>query len=290
MIKYKTFDSLLASVESDLNVYADQGYIERANFIKDVRRVNADLGLKLNSEKETILDVKNYKSCVPDDFMYLQAAIACHITKVTTPRLGGAHTEDITMPLENKCHTCNNTPCTCKFEFKACDGNKWVVQKIGIKTETFEHLEKLSLTKASHRHCADNCLNFHFKSPHQIDINDNEATFSFREGKVYINYLSDMTDEEGNLLILDHPLVNDYYEYAVKKKFFENMSLNKEGDFINSYRLVKEELRQAKIRAIDFINIPEFDEIQDFYERNRRKFYNDYVRYFSNEDQGYYKP
>ena len=288
MTRYKTFDNLMASVESDLSVYADEGYIQRSNYIKDVRRVNSDLGLKINSEKEFILDVKDYKACLPDDFQYLQLALVCKSTKVTTPVLQGAHTEDVKILLENKCNTCNKQPCMCKYEFKACNGNMWVTQKIGIKTETYNHIEKLSLTKGSLNQCADNCLNLGFRCPNQMDIRDGEATFSFREGQVYINYLADMVDDDGNLLILDHPLVNDYYEYAVKKKLFENLNLNKEGDFVNDYKLAKQELREAKTRAIDFVNIPEFDEIREHFDYNRRRFYNKYIAFFNDNSQGLY--
>jgi len=40
---------------------------------------------------------------------------------------------------------------------------------------------------------------------------------------VYISYQGAMEDEDGNLLVLDHPYCNEYYEYALKERILENM-------------------------------------------------------------------
>lgn len=291
-LQYKTFNQLMSSVSSDLGRYADEGMIDEILYIKEARKVNAELGLKIHKEKEVIIDVINYKACLPADFQYLQLALACSVSYVTVPKFQGVHTEDKEIPLTNKCNTCGQTPCNCnncKVQFKACDGYKYVAQTIGIKTERFEHLELLSLTKNSHRFCSDNCLNFSFRSPNVMNVLGDEATFSFREGKVYLNYLSDMTDDKGNFLILDHPLTNDYYEYAVKKKFFENLKFNKDGDVAQDLQYVIGQLREARTRAISLVNMPEYEEINKFFLDNRRRFYDNYISYFENTDQGHHK-
>lgn len=288
-LQYKTFNQLMSSVSSDLGRYADEGMIDEILYIKEARKVNAELGLKINKEKEVILDVVNYKACLPDDFQYLQLALACSVSYVTVPKIQGVHTEDKVIPLKNLCSECGQTPCNCQVQFKACDGYKYVAQTIGIKTHKYEHLDLISLTKASNRFCSDSCLNLNFNSPNVMNILGEEATFSFRSGKVYLNYLSDMTDDKGNFLILDHPLTNDYYEYAVKKKIFENMKFNKDGDVAQDLQYVITQLKEARIRAISIVNMPEYEEINKYFADNRRRFYNDYVKYFENKDSGHYQ-
>ena len=39
----------------------------------------------------------------------------------------------------------------------------------------------------------------------------------------------DMEDNEGNLLVLDHPYCNEYYEYALKERILENMIFSGEN-------------------------------------------------------------
>lgn len=288
-LRYKTFDQLMASVESDLEKFADEGFIVRPKFIKVIRDVNADLGLKLNSERETMLEVRDYETLLPEDFMFLQLALATHVSYVRVPTIGGAHTEAHTIEktVPNRAcslHSCDSGSCN-----GPCNNCTWITQTIGIKTFTFTDLKPLSLSRGSLGKCSDGCMNLQFRSPHQIHIREDHANFSFREGKVYINYLADMMDDDNNIILLDHPIVNDYYEYAVKERFFENMMINKEGDFINIVKLMNEKKREARTRAINFINVPEFGEIQKMYMDNRHRFYKKYIKYFNDSNQGYFK-
>lgn len=287
--RYKTFDQLMAGIESDLGKWADEGYIDRGIFIKVVRDVNAHLGLRINMEREDMIEVKDHTALLPEDFQFLQLALACQTEYVRAPIPMGAQTEShtIEVPCENKAcnlHSCDNGDCG-----GPCNNCIWVTQKIGVKTYTYTDIRTLELTQSSHSRCTDTCLNFHFRSPHQIRIQDDHATFSFREGQVYINYIADMLDENNNVLILDHPLVNDYYEYAVKKRFFENMLLNKEGDFVQSYQVMVEELRKARVKAVGFINTPEYGDLQKMFIDNRHRFYKKYINYFNDSHTGGFK-
>lgn len=289
-LHFKTFDQLMSGVESDIDKFTDEGYVNRGNFIKEVRKVNADLGLKINVEREDMLEVKDYVALLPGDFLFMQLALACHVSYVRVPNVMGAQTEvhtiDREVELPNRSCTLNSCEGKCDGP---CNNCLWISQKVGVKVYTFTDIKTLQLTKSSVGRCADNCLNFHFKSPHQIRIEDDHANFSFREGKVYINYLADMVDEDNNVIILDHPLVNDYYEYAIKKKFFENMMLNKEGDFAQSWQAMDLELTKARSRAISFVNQPEYGDLQKMYVDNRNRFYKKYVRYFDDHKQGIFE-
>lgn len=292
-LRYKTFDQLMASVESDIDKFTDEGFVNRALYIKEVRKVNADLGLKINTERQWVLDVKDYVGLLPPDFLFLQLALACHVSYVRVPVVRGIQTEMHSetlegvsnLPTECFLHDCDHGNCP----DAPCPNCMWVTQKVGVKVFNYTDLQELQLTKSSFGKCADNCLNFNFRSPHQIKIEDDHATFSFREGKVYINYLADMVDEENNVLVLDHPSVNDYYEYTVKARLFENMFINKEGDFLQSAQLMEEKRQKARNLAISFVNTPEYGDFQRMYMDNRHRFYKKYVRYFENRTQGYYK-
>lgn len=289
-LRYKNFDQLMAGIESDLYTFADEGYFDRGKFIKEARRVNADLGLKINIEREEVLDVKDHVALLPPDFMFLQLAVACHVGTIRIPDMEGAKTEShsIEFPLENR--SCSFGKCDSANCDGPCNNCTWVTQRIGIKTYTFTDIRELQLTESSSSRCADFCINRHFRrAKDQISIEEDHATFSFREGKVFINYLADMVDENNNILILDHPLVNDYYEYAIKKKFFEMMMLNKEGDFANSYKAMLDELRLAKIRAISFINTPEYGQLIQIFNDNRHRFYKKYIGYFNVSNDGFFK-
>ena len=75
---------------------------------------------------------------------------------------------------------------------------------------------------------------------------------------------------------MDHPLVNDYYEYALKKHICENLIVRKEP-VINLYNLIAGELRKAKIDAISYVRTPGFKELHKNWKMNRQAMY---VKYY----------
>jgi len=161
--RYKTFDQLMAGIESDLGKWADEGYIDRGQYIKVVREVNAFLGLRINMERETMLEVKDHVALLPPDFQFLQLALATRTEYIRGPLLSGAqtesHTTEIPVPIHCQMHTCEDTM------DGPCDNPIWITQKIGIKTQIITDIQTLELTQSSHSRCTDTCLNFHFRSP-----------------------------------------------------------------------------------------------------------------------------
>ena len=58
-LKYRTFDSLLEDVRADLRSFSTDGVIDPAQLIKVAMKVNYDLGLRIYSTKEVVLELCN---------------------------------------------------------------------------------------------------------------------------------------------------------------------------------------------------------------------------------------
>ena len=273
-LSYITLNQLMASVESDLRNFADNGMIDRGDVIKIVRKVNADIGLKINKENSVILDIENYKAELPVDFMYLQLAVLCtqEYHHTGTPVLG-THTIEHNEPVK---HYNNQMPCV-----NECGGCYWVTQQFKDKVIKYDRLVPLYLTREAKNLSSENCLNLFWKSAYELDIQNGEIITNFRTGKIYISYLSDMVDEDGNVILLDHPLTTEYYEYAVKKHLLENYMLNNDADVSQKLMYIKNELRDAKIRALNFVTTPEYSEINKMHNLSRISFYNRYEKIFN---------
>jgi hypothetical protein len=274
-LQYITFDQLMASVESDLSNFADNGLINRGTCIKVVRQVNHDIGLKIFKEKETTVRVENFKADLPEDFLYLQLALLCgDPVEYTLPTgtIWGTHTEEhnVTIPCRNPDKACLNS----------CEGTYWVTQTFKEKTTTISKLSPMRLTKKSLKFCADKCLNNTTSGYYEMDINNGEIVTGFREGDVYLSYLADMVDENNNVLVLDHPMLTPYYEYAVKKHILERILMNGDADVERRLGLLDLRLREARIAALNFINTIEYTDIQDVYQANRKRFYDKYQKMF----------
>ena len=104
---------------------------------------------------------------------------------------------------------------------------------------------------------------------------------NFDEGAVYLNYQSVMEDDDGNLLVLDHPYCNEYYEYALKQRIYENLFLSGE-QVQNHLQLMSGQLKAARNVALSFVNTPDFAEMRKLHEVNRKAQYHLYYNMFKN--------
>jgi hypothetical protein len=91
-----------------------------------------------------------------------------------------------------------------------------------------------------------------------------------------------MEDDDGNLLVLDHPYCNEYYEYAIKQRIFENLLMSGETNIATHLQLMSTQLRAARNNALGFINTPDFGEMKRTWEMNRKAQYSNYYDMFKN--------
>ena len=88
-----------------------------------------------------------------------------------------------------------------------------------------------------------------------------------------------MENEDGELLVLDHPYCNEYYEYALKQRILENMLFSGE-QVSQKISYIEQKLRAARNNALGFINTPNFKELQKIWEVNRKAQYSNYYDMF----------
>ena len=116
-------------------------------------------------------------------------------------------------------------------------------------------------------------------------IKDGFIWTNFETGHLYINYQGTLQDAEGNLLVVDHPMINEYYEYALKKRILENLMMD--GQNVTAQlQLVMGEYRAARNYALSIVNTPNFSEMQKVWAMNRKAMYAKYYDMF----KSYYYP
>lgn len=77
-IKYRSFDELLASVQDDLPLQMENGFIEPSQLIKVAIRVNKDLNVAFERVNEDVLEIEDYKAKLPDNFHVMNFAHLCY--------------------------------------------------------------------------------------------------------------------------------------------------------------------------------------------------------------------
>ena len=286
-LTYRTFDELLSNVLSDLRTLDQEGMIEPQDLIKVAQRINQELTPRIYKDKETILELSKGRVRLPNDYYMMNLALLCGSVTVTEPVIQGIQTEDIILPAD-----CNNPSpipgsfynTTCRpacnnvVRMTECGKEYVVVQHIAHSTHTYKQFLKLRVD--THKTLGQNCPN---QSWHHVDrhayIKDGWLYCNFTEGKIYLSYKGAMEDDDGNLLVLDHPMINEYYEYALKTRVYENLLLQGE-QYSEIYKLMRQNMRDARLEARNVVFTPDFKELQDVWVANRIVQYNKYYRMF----------
>lgn len=294
-IKYRTFDELLYEVNQDFSMYSAEGMIEPAQLIKVAQRVSYDLGMRIHGTRDRVLEIIKGKARLPEDFYVLNYALLMDSYKVQEPVIAGRQTEDVKFVVDPQvCRKCGSQAmacgCTDTYSTTSQCGDEWVVvEKIRAQTRIYDHFEKLhfSTSKFLSDYAKKQGLAGH-GNVSQAEIKNGFLYTHLETGKVYINYEGALEDEEGNLLVLDHPLINEYYEYALKKRILENLFMNGE-DVGQRIQLIEPLYRAARNNALSIVNTPDFKEMQDLFMMNRKAMYHKYYTPFQSATYKTYK-
>lgn len=151
--------------------------------------------------------------------------------------------------------------------------------KIGNTRYNLTDIRPLRLNNA--KSVSADCYDLNSKNPENAYIKNGFIVTNYETGTILLNYQSLMEDEEGNLLIMYHEFVDDYYEYALKEKIYEDLFLN--GEQVESkLQYVSTLKREAKKQALSFINTPDFNYMRKLWETNRKAMYHKYYNMFKN--------
>jgi hypothetical protein len=286
-IKYRTFDELLGEVATDFAIYNNEGLIEPAQLIKIAQKVNYDLGLRIHGTKEVLLEVEHRKVKLPDDFYVLNYAFLTSTYRVNYRANAGRETENIIVGFDGdgNCPRCYKPEidCCCQATYsQECqNGEKifvQVVEKRKTETRIYETFDRVRIATDTGRRDA---------------LNDTRGTTGYIKngfiytnidnGKLFISYQGALEDNEGNLLVMDHPMVNEYYEYAIKQRLLENLFINGE-DVAQKLQLIEPRLKMARNNALSMVNMPDFAEMKRVWELNRKGMYHKYYDMFKTQD------
>ena len=307
-LKYRTFDQLLEDVTIDLHTFALENMIEPQQLIKLTRKINYLLGLRINQTKEVILEVTHNKVKLPDDFYTFNYALICGDFKEVVGydgMAGGTNMQEVRYSdWPNEVTECGcPKDNTCCFEgkegicithnpeqpygdtsikprvFLNCKNEAYeLIQVVNPSTtRLYRFLKPLRMKSSQEIEC--DCPNLYYNTPDEGWIKDGFLNTTFETGKVYLNYQGDLTDNNGNLMVPDHELLNDYYEYALKARIFENLFINGE-DVIQRMQLVEARLKEAKNNAMSLVNTPNFREMEKLWWTNRKAMYGKYYYMF----------
>jgi hypothetical protein len=198
----------------------------------------------------------------------------CGKYTITEPVMSGRHTENVDIE-SGEIVPLGITEVTYECPYGDCQQYK-VIEKLRYETRTYT--EFFPLTIKAGPMVSPECMNIRHLGRHVAELSGQHIRCNFDTGRIYLSYEGNLEDEEGNLLVLDHDIINEYYEYAFKLRILENLYLNGEDlqrkiDFIEERRY-----KPARTNALSIVNTPDFAELEATWKMNRtamhRKYYN----------------
>lgn len=314
-LHYKQFDQLLAEVKLDFKNYNIEHYIQPETLLKVARRCNFELGLKINKWSEKILEVEHNRTRLPDNFLKLNYATICGDHEIEFLNAQGSYVTEEPVPVrdivpqytpfndfKDNCHI-DRTDGHNTYEdliphrvyTQPCGEKKHLIQVIGSTRRTYKVFRPLRMRSSPELHLFspnrrrdedfENGIafdGFYEFREHRIDegwIKDGFIHTTLRCGHLYINYETSMEDDDGNLIVLSHPLIDEYYETALKYQILEGMFFEGE-DVSQKLNYMKEIAQVAKTKALSVKRTPNFTEMREAWSLNRISFQRRYTNMF----------
>lgn len=168
---------------------------------------------------------------------------------------------DTPNPAVNQCAVVNADPWNQNKVYTICNGT------IGIKIMQICATECREYEWFSPVYLTPNRQASAFMSPQRNSMNaQNQAMlvkggfmqFVIPCGRVYVNYQGLMEDDQGNLMVLDHPKINLFYEWKVKETILLNLYINGEPDIERRLQLVQQKAKEYKLDAMTIVNTPDY--------------------------------
>jgi hypothetical protein len=266
MIKYIKADVIFSEVKRYLSSYSEAGLIDNLDMINSIVWCNWELGLRINKPGEAILKVKKYKALIPKNFNSLNFALLC---SSRTERVGFQGGVQVHVQPEELIQNCNSE-CS---EYKGFKVIQTFHDNITYEYKTYDLLD----IKGSTSRCENDCFNFNSKSRNQITLNSEDIDCNFEEGVIYFNYLTSMEDEDGNLLVVDNPLLFEFYKWRSIYDLIDKIALNKEADIVQLIKRVEQRYFEARDKARGLASMSEVEEfyaLRDSLKKRNQIYYN----------------
>lgn len=207
--------------------------------------------------------------------IYIISEAPTDISSVKFVIIGAPQTPTSTVPTTDPTTSVNG--CQAELAIPPGEGTPQVYYTTNGKLNRAKTLTRLRIEKS--KSVSPDCVNLQSTAYQSAYLKNGFIVTNFDEGTIYINYQSLMEDDDGNLLVMDHPLANEYYEYAMKQRIYEDLFFAGE-QVTNFLQLVEQRLRAARNNALSFVNTPDFKTMERNWEMNRKAMYHKYYNMF----------
>lgn len=274
MFEHRPVSELFSIVKNDLRRLDDEGLIDEGTLIKTVMYCNDKLGIGIREIREVCIPVQEYKAKLPLNFdkLYYVAAVSCTNTMIHSMvnPFNNNFDRDIIYEAELDRGSLGNTD----------HYNVTIKREQNISIHNYQSFTSLDVSPTGGASCHISCPNTRKKGKYTVSIRDGHIETPFRSGELYVMYIANMCDDEGNLLFPFHPKITPYYEWAIKEKVLMDAVFNSEGDYTNLLKLSQNERVKAWLEAYDITTEKGYGEYVTQQKKKELGWYNQYFKFF----------
>ncbi len=248
-----TVSGLIAEIKTSLSQYDEAGLIDEVSIRRWIRNELKRFGVNIMTLQEGIINVKNSRAEMPDNYGVLYLAAKCeplgYHAQGSKDHLQGSYFWKERIEKKTSWESCD--PC-CVDEQESR-----IVERLYFHEDYCDFYYKspmlLRLRKGIKKsQCHSKCKNLSealtYSSPYDINILKNTAYFNFEEGSVYLQYYGIDKDEDGEMLIPedDHNRVETYLEYYIKRRIMEDVAANDDDPKGTASRMLSYYMQQER--------------------------------------------
>ncbi len=284
-MRYITFTQLVAEVKESLRQYDENNMIDDARLLKHAIRCSEFLGERLHQSKQCKISVYNYKAPIPRDLWKIENMYGISEVNDNLSYFQGIFGGGMIFHGENELSLIPSPEERIQYLGILPNDCCQVMHVSAYDTQYFERVENkkvfpLVLTPSVNNKCTSYSPCGSWNQGYQVDLQEDEFTFSFKNGEVFLSYLGDLVNEEGDLLIPDNEMILPFYEWTLMKAILEDLFMNSEADVINKYNLAQKNLIDAKLVAMDYVNAFKGGQLDHLSKKRKIQFYNDWMKKF----------
>lgn len=244
-----TRKELIAEVKTSLKQYTESNLIDDISLKLWLKNELKRFGTNIMVLNETVLQVENGISDLPENFWNLDFAVKC---SPESYELEKGSLEEVysassywTQRIENTYSWDNQSGSHKKEAYKEVIEKKYFGNNTTVNFR-YSGLTLLKLTRGVKKdHLSTFCKSISNKinSPYEINILGNKVQTNFTKGFIYIRYNGLPVDEEGEIYIQDSGHLFTYIVYYLQRRALEDIWLNGDDpDLVNkiSYLTQKE--------------------------------------------------
>lgn len=260
--QHKSAEFLYSKIKREFKSFDSSNLIDDADFPEYTAEVLKSLGVGTYIEERVVLNVKNYRVKLPNDFKQIYAAYRCNDCSIEH---GGRH-------LQNKFILENDITCEVLGRKTGCEVNcecpDKIIERVTVKqyvndqcyNYNYSNPRLLKLSPNVKQHCAEDCLNLLVSCPDEITINNGYINTNFPEGAILLQYYAFPTDEDGSVMIPDVIQIEKAIEAYIKWQLFMNFWITGDvSDSVQKMQYLQNEYEKAFAEAKYILKMPSFN-------------------------------